>query len=153
MTIWVDADACPREVKEIIFRAAERRGVRTVLVANGSMFVPPGRLISAVRVEKGPDVADSYIVKSSEPGDVAVTADIPLAAELVQRGLEVIDPRGALYTEDNVRERLSTRDLMQHLRDGGLETGGPRPFDERAKREFANRFDTVLSRALRRQSE
>jgi hypothetical protein len=150
MRIWVDADACPREVKEIIFRAAERRGIATVLVANAPMFVPRSALVSAVRVPKGPDVADSYILVESEPGDVAVTADIPLAAELVDKGLAVIDPRGALYSEENVRERLSTRDFMQHLRDSGVETDGPKPFDERAKREFANRFDTVLSRALLR---
>jgi len=115
--LWIDADAAPRDVKEIVFRAAKRLEMVTVLVANQRMPVPPGNpFVTAVRVEGGPDVADRHIADSAAPGDVAVTADIPLAAALVEKGVRVIDPRGEEYTPDHLAERLSVRDLMESLR-------------------------------------
>lgn len=149
MKLWVDADACPRDVKEVIFRAAERRKVATVFVANGNLNLPRSPYLSTVRVGAGLDVADAYVVKHAEPGDLAVTADIPLAAQLVAKGVRAIDPRGELYDADNVQERLAMRDLMKELRDGGLVGGGPRPFNGRDKQQFANALDRELSRLAR----
>jgi hypothetical protein len=146
MKIWVDADACPREVKEVIFRAAERRKVPAVLVANGDLRLPRSAYLSTVRVGAGLDVADGYMVQHASPGDLAVTADIPLAAALVAKGVLALDPRGEVYDADNVRERLAMRDLMKELRDSGMATGGPKPFDARDKQQFANALDRELSR-------
>ncbi len=149
ITIWVDADAAPRDVKEIVFRAAKRLEIRTVLVANQRMPVPLNNPhVSAVWVQGGPDVADQHIAEHAEEGDLAVTADIPLAAVLVEKGLRVLDPRGEEYSEDNVRERLSIRDFMQSLRDTGVETGGPAPYSDRDKHAFAAALDRILT-ALR----
>ena len=130
MRVWIDADAAPREVKEIVFRAAKRLEVHAVLVANQWLTGPPGNpFVSAVRVEGGADVADLHIAEHAEPGDVAVTADIPLAARLVEKNVMAIDPRGDEYTEENVGERLAVRDLMDGLRGAGmLDPGGPRRF-------------------------
>src|SRR5258706_10259993 len=133
VTIWVDADACPGAVKEIILRAAARVGVATVFVANKGIHLPPSPHLRAVRVPSGIDVADQYVVKESAPGDLAVTADIPLASLLVAKGVVAIDPRGALYSEENIAERLSLRDFFQGLRDAGEVTGGPKSFDAKAK--------------------
>jgi uncharacterized protein YaiI (UPF0178 family) len=150
MKLWIDADAAPRDVKEIVFRAAKRLEMQTVLVANQRLPVPPGNaFVSAVRVEGGPDVADRYIADNADPGDVAVTADIPLAAALVEKRVLVIDPRGEEYTPDNVAERLSVRDFMDGLRGSGVETGGARPYGDRDKQAFANSLDRVLTRAMR----
>jgi uncharacterized protein YaiI (UPF0178 family) len=149
-TLWIDADATQRDVKDLIYRAAERMQIRTVLVANGSLTVPRSAYISTVRVGLGLNVADAYIVKSAVPGDVVVTADIPLAAELVPKGVIVIDPRGDLYDDDNIQERLSLRNFMQEMRDSGVSTGGPKAFDARAKQQFANALDRVLQQAVRR---
>jgi uncharacterized protein YaiI (UPF0178 family) len=150
MKLWIDADAAPRDVKEIVFRAAKRLEMQTVLVANQRLPVPPGNaFVSAVRVEGGPDVADRYIADNADPGDVAVTADIPLAAALVEKRVLVIDPRGEEYTPDNVAERLSVRDFMDGLRGSGVETGGARPYGDRDKQAFANSLDRVLTKALR----
>lgn len=150
MKLWIDADAAPRDVKEIVFRAAKRLEMETVLVANQRMQTPPGiPHVSAVRVEGGPDVADRYIADNAAPGDVAVTADIPLAAALVEKRVLVIDPRGEEYTPDNVAERLSVRDFMDGLRGSGVETGGARPYGQKEKQAFANALDRVLTRALR----
>ena len=150
MKLWIDADAAPRDVKEIVYRAARRLGLQTVLVANQRMPVPPGNpFVEAVRVEGGPDVADRYIAEHAEPGDVAVTADIPLAAALVEKRVLVIDPRGEEYTADNVAERLSVRDFMDGLRGAGVETGGARPYGARDKQAFAGALDRVLTRAIR----
>jgi len=146
MKIWVDADACPRDVKELIFRAAERLQIQTVLVANSDLSLPRSAFISTVRVGKGLDVADGYVVEHAEKGDLAITADIPLAAALVEKGVPALDPRGERYDEDNVRERLAVRDLMKDLRDSGVATGGPRSFDSRDKQNFANALDRELSR-------
>lgn len=151
MMIWIDADAAPREVKEIVFRAALRLQIPTVLVANRRMSVPLNNPhVSAVLVQGGPDVADQHIAEQSVPGDVAVTADIPLAAVLVEKGLAVLDPRGELYTGENVRERLSVRDFMESLRGSGIETGGSKPYGARDRQAFAGALDRVLSAALRR---
>ena len=149
LTIWVDGDACPGAIKEIVLRAAERTQVVVVFVANKLLHLPPSRVARAVRVAAGPDVADSHIVLHSEPGDLVVTADIPLAALLVPKGVVAIDPRGSLYSEENIAERLSVRDLMQGLRDTGELTGGPKAFDQKAKQRFASTFDACLTKAIR----
>jgi uncharacterized protein YaiI (UPF0178 family) len=149
--LWIDADAAPRDVKEIVFRAAKRLEMQTVLVANQRMPVPPGNpFVTAVRVEGGPDVADLYIVEQAAPGDVAVTADIPLAAALVNKGVAVIDPRGDEFDAENVGERLAVRDFMDGLRGAGVETGGSRPYGPKDKQAFAGSLDRILTRALRR---
>lgn len=151
MKLWIDADASPREVKEIAFRAAERLRFDVVLVANQRVQVPIGQtLITAVRVDGSPDVADRYIADAAVAGDIAITADIPLAAALVAKGVSVIDPRGEEYTADNVGERLSVRDFMEGLRGGGVETGGPKAYRAREKQAFAATFDRILARVLRR---
>ncbi len=150
MKLWIDADAAPRDVKEVVFRAAQRLRLEAVLVANRRLPVPPGNpFVSAVTVDGGPDVADRYVAEHAVPGDVAVTADIPLAAALVEKGVRVIDPRGEEYTPDNVAERLSVRDFMDGLRGSGVETGGARPYGPREKQAFAGALDRVLSRAMR----
>ena len=150
MKIWIDADAAPRDVKEIVFRAARRLQLEAVQVANQWLSAPQGNpFIGTVRVEGGPDVADRYIAEHAEPGDVAVTADIPLASLLVEKRVTAIDPRGMEYTEENIGERLAVRDFMDGLRGAGVETGGPRPYGPKDKQSFAAAFDRVLTRALR----
>lgn len=150
MKLWIDADAAPREVKELVFRAAKRLAVETILVANQRLSVPLGNpAVTAVRVDGGPDVADRHIATYADPGDVAITADIPLAAALVEKQVTVIDPRGEEYTADNVGERLSVRNFMDGLRATGVTTGGPRPYSMRDKQAFAATLDRVLSRVLR----
>jgi uncharacterized protein YaiI (UPF0178 family) len=150
--IWVDADALPNEIKEIILRASARLGIETVLVANKNVSTGGGALVSLVRVDAGPDVADGYIVDSSAPGDLCVTADVPLAARLVDKGVVAIDPRGQVYADGTIGERLSVRDFMAGLRDAGMVTGGPPPFDQRAKQRFASTFDRLLTKAVREAS-
>jgi uncharacterized protein YaiI (UPF0178 family) len=148
--LWIDADAAPRDVKEIVFRAAERLTMHTVLVANQRLPLPPGHaFVTAVRVDGGPDVADRYIANLAEPGDVAVTADIPLAAILVANGVLVLDPRGVEYTSENIGERITVRDFMEGLRGAGVETGGPKAYGAREKHAFASALDRILTRALR----
>ena len=150
MKLWIDADAAPRDVKEIVYRAAKRLKLDTVLVANQRLQIPLGTsFISAVRVQGGPDEADRYIAENAQGGDVAVTADIPLAAILVEKGVAVIDPRGEEYTLENVGERLAVRDFMDGLRGAGVETGGSRPYGPRDKQAFAGALDRVLTRGLR----
>lgn len=150
MKIWVDADALPGEIREVIVRAARRLQIETVLVANRRIALPPGPFVSAVQVTQGADVADAHIVDHSAPADLCVTADIPLAHALVGKGLTVLDPRGDLYSEHNIGERLAMRDLMTELREAGVPTGGPPPFSPKAKQRFAARFDAILSKAARR---
>jgi uncharacterized protein YaiI (UPF0178 family) len=151
LKLWLDADATPREVKDICFRASERLRLDTVLVANQRIQLPAGyKHLSAVRVEGGPDVADLYIAEHAEAGDVAVTADIPLAAILVPKSVVVIDPRGAEYTAESIGERLSVRNFMDELRSKGVETGGPASYGAREKQAFANALDRALTRAMRR---
>ena len=146
MKIWVDADACPQVIKEILFRAAERVQVPTTLVANTPLRTPPSAFVRSVRVGKGFDVADSWIVQQMEPGDLVITADIPLAAAVITRGGHAIDPRGELYSEDNVRERLALRNLMQELRSTGDILGGPAPVGPADRQRFANQLDRFLTR-------
>ena len=150
MKLWLDADAAPRDVKDVCYRASERLKLETVLVANQRLQLPVGYAhISAVRVEGGPDVADRYIAEHAQRGDVAVTADIPLAAVLVPKGVVVLDPRGEEYTSESIGERLSVRDFMEHLRGAGVETGGHAAYGPREKQAFANALDRALTRALR----
>jgi uncharacterized protein len=150
MRLWIDADAAPRDVKEIVYRAAKRLALETVRVANQRLPVPPGAShVTAVRVQGGPDEADRHIAENAAPGDVAVTADIPLAAILVEKGVAVIDPRGEEYTPDNVGERLAVRDFMDGMRGAGVETGGSAPYGPRDRQRFAGALDRVLTRALR----
>ena len=150
MKLWLDADATPRDVKEICFRASDRLALVTVLVANQRLQLPAGYPhLSAVRVDGGPDVADRYIAEHAEAGDVAVTADIPLAALLVPKGVVVIDPRGEEYTAESIGERLSVRNFVDGLRGAGVETGGHGAYGAREKQAFANALDRALTRARR----
>jgi hypothetical protein len=151
MKLWLDADAAPRDVKEVCYRASERLKLETVLVANQRLQLPLGYVyLSAIRVDGGPDVADRYIAEHASSGDVAVTADIPLAALLVPNGVVVIDPRGEVYTTESIGERLSVRNFMDGLRGAGVETGGHAVYGVREKQAFANALDRALTRALRR---
>jgi uncharacterized protein len=147
--IWVDADACPQVVKEILFRAAERAQVLTTLVANATLRTPSSAFIRSVRVGKGFDVADHWIVQQMQSGDLVITADIPLAAAVIARGAHALDPRGELYSEDNVQERLAVRNLLQELRSTGEILGGPAPFDQSDRQRFANHLDRFLTRHRR----
>ena len=150
MKLWLDADAAPRDVKDICVRACDRLKIETVLVANQRLQLPVGYThLSAVRVDGGPDVADRYIVDHAASGDVAVTADIPLAALLVPKGVIVIDPRGEQYTAETIGELLSVRNFMDGLRGSGIETGGHAAYGPRDKQAFANALDRVLTRAMR----
>jgi len=150
LRIWIDADAAPREVKEMVFRAAKRLKLETILVANQRMQTPAGIAeVSAVIVEGGPDVADRYIAEHAEAGDLVITQDIPLAAILVPRLVTVLDVRGDEHTAETIGERLSIRDFMEGVRNAGGTTGGPPPYDARAKQAFASALDRVLTRALR----
>lgn len=150
MKLWLDADAAPRDVKEVCYRASDRLGLETVLVANQRLQLPLGSpLLSAIRVDGGPDVADAYIAEHAVAGDVAVTADIPLAALLVPKGVVVIDPRGEVFTLESIGERLSVRNFLEGLRGAGVETGGSAPYGPRDKQAFANALDRALTRALR----
>ncbi|MCA9493802.1 MAG: YaiI/YqxD family protein [Myxococcales bacterium] len=150
MKVWVDGDGIPRMVKDIVFRAAEKRGVDVVIVANRPVTVPRHARIRAVQVERGLDVADEWIVSQVETGDLVITSDVPLAAEIVARGATGLSARGEMFTAENVRARLSERDFFTEARAAGIiEGGGPRPFDARAANAFANAFDSWLTRALR----
>ena len=148
LRVWVDADACPRPIKEVLFRAADKRGVQTTLVANQYLRTPPSKFIQAVQVEQGFDVADNEIVRRMSPGDIVITQDIPLADEVIRAGGIAINPRGTLYTEANVKDHLSRRDLMEQLRDGGVVSGGPSAFDKKDVQAFANALDRAVTKAL-----
>jgi uncharacterized protein YaiI (UPF0178 family) len=150
MRIWVDADACPKAIKEILFRVAEREGIFMTLVANQPLAIPRLENVRALRVASGFDVADNEIVKRLDAGDLVVTADIPLAALVIAKGGFALNPRGELYTTDNIRDRLSLRDFMDSLRATGVETGGPALFSQRDKQTFANQLDRFLSTHVRR---
>lgn len=150
MKIWIDADACPNPIKEILFRAAERRALPTLLVANQALRVPPSKYIKAIQVSGGFDVADDYIVEHAEAGDVAITADIPLAAALVDKAVHVLSPRGQAFTDSNVRQQLAMRDFMDTMRSSGLQIqGGPPAFSDRDRQAFANALDRLLQANLR----
>ena len=143
--IWVDADACPKVIKEILFRAADRVGMPLILVANQPLQVPGSRYIRTIQVGAGFDVADNHIVQQSEAGDLVITADIPLAAEVIAKGCLALNPRGELYTEDNIRQRLNMRDFMDTLRGSGVDTGGPASFSHSDRQAFANQLDRLLA--------
>jgi hypothetical protein len=150
MKLWLDADAAPRDVKDVCFRASERLALDTVLVANQRVQLPLGyTYLSTIRVGDGADIADHYIAEHAEKGDVAVTADIPLAALLVPKGVVVIDPRGEEYTPEIIGERLSVRNFMDSLRSSGIETGGHAAYGAREKQAFANALDRALTKARR----
>lgn len=146
MQIWVDADACPGVIKEIIFRAAERRQIQTTLVANQMLRTPPSKFIRAIQVPSGFDVADAHIVEQVEAGDLVVTADIPLASLVIGRGGHALNPRGEMYTTANIRERLAMRNFMEELRSAGVDTGGPAAFGQADRQAFANQLDRFLAR-------
>ena len=147
MKLWIDADAAPRDVKELVFRAARRLAIETVLVANQRLQTPPGNpLVSAVWVDGGADVADQYIAAHAVAGDLVVTQDVPLAALLVPKQVTVLDPRGEEHTAETIGERLSVRDFMDQARLAGMITGGPPPYDGRAKQAFAAALDRALTR-------
>ena len=146
VNIWVDADACPAVVKEILYRAAERTRVSLTLVANQPLRTPPSPFIRTLQVPRGFDVADHEIARRVQPGDLVVTADIPLAAQVIERGAHALDPRGELYSPDTIRERLTMRDFMEDLRASGVQTSGPPPLAQGDRKRFANELDRLLAR-------
>jgi uncharacterized protein len=153
MNIWVDADACPAVVKDILYRAAERAQVILTLIANQPLRTPRSSFIRTLQVPRGFDVADSEIARRVEPGDLVVTADIPLAAQVIERGGNALDPRGELYSPDTIRERLTMRDFMDELRASGVQTGGPPPLAHGDRQRFANQLDRLLAQARGRQEQ
>jgi uncharacterized protein len=146
MQIIVDADACPKVIKEILFRAAERMKIQLTLVANQMLYCPPSKYIRAIQVPAGFDVADSKIAQLVEPGDLVITADIPLAADVIVRGGHALNPRGEFYSEDTIRERLTMRNFMDVLRSSGVETGGPPALSQKDRQVFGNQLDRFLAR-------
>lgn len=146
MQIWVDADACPRVIKEILYRAAERVQCQLVLVANQLLDIPRSAFIKSIRVAPGFDVADNHIVQQVAEGDLVITADIPLAAEVLEKGAEALNPRGELYSRETIRQKLTMRDFMDEMRGSGVITGGPPPFNQTDRREFANALDRFLEK-------
>jgi hypothetical protein len=153
MQIWVDADACPKVIKEILFRVADRLQIQTTLVANKLLYCPPSKFIRALQVPAGFDVADNKIVELTEAGDLIITADIPLAAEVIEKGGQVLNPRGELYTKDSIRERLTMRDFMDVLRSSGVETGGPAALNQKNRQTFANQLDRILAKYASRSAQ
>ena len=145
MKIWVDADACPVVIKDILFRAAERTGVEMTLVANRPVRIPPSRCVTFIQVASGFDVADNEIVKRLGVGDLVITSDIPLAAEVIEKGGHALNPRGELYSVDNIRARLNMRDFMDTLRASGIDTGGPPTLNKSDRQAFANSLDKFLT--------
>ncbi len=146
MHIWVDADACPKAMKEILYRAANRTQIPLTLVANQALSTPPSAYITSVQVSAGFDVADNYIAQKVTAGDIVITADIPLAADIVEKGAYGINPRGQLYTEQNIKQSLSMRNFMEEMRSAGQVSGGPPPLDQRDKQAFANTLDRLLAK-------
>lgn len=146
MRIWVDADACPVVIKDVLFRAADRVEIELTLVANKPLRTPPSRFIKSVQVNAGFDVADHYIAQSVQPDDLVVTADIPLAAQVVEKGGLALNPRGQLYTIENVRQLLDMRNFLDELRSSGVQTGGPAPLSKGDRQVFANQLDRLLAR-------
>lgn len=147
MKIWVDADACPNVIKDILYRAAERKQFALVLVANQPLRTPPSKWISTLQVASGFDVADNEIAARCEAGDLVITADIPLAADVIKKGGLALSPRGELYTTNNIGSRLNMRDFMDTMRSSGEHTGGPPPLNQRDRMEFANQLDRLLAKA------
>ncbi|MTI13056.1 YaiI/YqxD family protein [Sansalvadorimonas verongulae] len=145
MKIWVDADACPNVIKEILFKAAQRTKTPLTLVANQYLRTPPSPFINAVQVPSGFDVADNYIVQDCSPGDLVITADIPLAAEVLQKKAHALNPRGEFYDQENIRHRLAMRNFMEEMRSTGQVSGGPPPLGNRERMDFANALDRFLA--------
>jgi uncharacterized protein YaiI (UPF0178 family) len=146
MQIYVDADACPKVIKDILFRVADRLQIRLTLVANKLLYCPPSPYIRALQVPAGFDVADNKIAQLVESGDLVITADIPLAADVIARGGHALNPRGEFYTKDNIQERLTMRNFMDSLRGSGVETGGPPALSQRDRQTFANQLDRFLAK-------
>lgn len=146
MKIWVDADACPVVIRDILFKAAQRTGVKTILVANQSIKTPPIPNIRSLQVSAGFDVADNEIVKRCEANDLVITSDIPLAAEVIEKKAQALSPRGELFTSDNVRARLIMRDFMDTMRASGIQSGGPPPLSQTDRQKFANHLDRILTK-------
>jgi uncharacterized protein YaiI (UPF0178 family) len=153
MRIWVDGDACPNVIRDILVRAAERTQTQMTLVAGKPVQAPRSRFVTAVTVSTGVDAADDAIVDRLQPGDLVVTADIPLAARVVAKGGVALNPRGDFYTEENIRERLAMRDLMATLRDSGTVSGGPPPLNANDRQAFANALDRFLAKQQRAQQQ
>lgn len=145
MKIWIDADACPVVIKDILYRAAERVPIEVILVANQSLQIPKSRYIKFIQVSQGFDVADNEIVKRLNANDLVITSDIPLAADVIAKGGVALSPRGELHTTDNIRARLSMRDFMETLRSSGVDTGGPPALNQGDRKAFANHLDRILS--------
>ncbi len=145
MKIWVDADACPVVIKEILFRAAVRTKLEVTLVANQRIRIPPSKYINQIQVSSGFDVADDEIVKRLGQGDLVITGDIPLAAEVIAKNAVSLDPRGELYTEDNIKQRLNIRDFMDTMRASGIQTGGQAPISQADRQNFANNLDKIIN--------
>ncbi len=145
MQIWVDADACPGVIKDMLFRVADRTGITVTLVANRHLRTPPSRFIKSIVVPAGFDVADKEIVKLAQAGDLVITADIPLAAEVVANDVAVLNPRGEMYTVDNIQQHLTMRNFMEELRGSGVETGGPAAFSQADGRAFARQLDRFVA--------
>lgn len=146
MNIWVDADACPVVIKEILYRAAQRTSIHTTFVANCYLSLPPSPYLHGMQVTAGFDVADDEIVKRVNPHDLVITADIPLAAEVIEKKAAALSPRGELFTKENIRSRLNIRDFMDTMRSSGVNTGGPAPLGPKDKMQFANELDRLLAK-------
>jgi len=146
MSIWVDADACPVVMRDILFKAARRTGITLTLVANQHIKTPPGPNIRAVQVPQGFDVADNHIAQGVEAGDLVITGDIPLAAEVIEKGAQALNPRGEMYSTDTIRQKLNMRDFMETMRSSGVQTGGPPPMSNKDKANFANHLDRYLAK-------
>ncbi len=146
MNIWVDADACPGVIKEILFRAAERTATQLTLVANHALRTPPSKHITFLQVITGYDVADNEIITRLKPGDLVITADIPLASEVIENGGHALSPRGELFTADNIKPRLNMRDFLDTMRSSGMNTGGPPPLSQTDRQAFANHLDRLLTK-------
>lgn len=145
MKIWVDADACPKAVKEILYRVAERTEIPVTLVANSPLYLPTSSFINLIQVASGADIADDEIADKCEAGDLIITADIPLAARIVEKGAQALDPRGTIYDKNNIGQILSMRNFMDELRGSGVETGGPSGFGQKEKFKFANALDKIIA--------
>ncbi|UKA26570.1 YaiI/YqxD family protein [Photobacterium damselae subsp. damselae] len=150
MKIWVDADACPNVVKEILFRVANRVGIQVTLVANQFIRVPASTHIRSIQVEAGFDVADNYIVQQVEAGDLVITADIPLADEVITKNGHALNPRGEMYTKETIKQRLQMRDFMETLRSSGIQTGGPAPLSQADRQNFANKLDSFIAKNFKK---
>jgi len=148
MRLWVDADACPNVIKTILFRAAERVQIPCILVANQAISIPPSKWIERRVVSSGFDVADNYIVEHVEPADLVITADIPLAAEVIDKGALAVNPRGELYSRENIKQRLAMRDFMEQMRSSGVQTDGPATFNQQDRMAFANTLDKLLAQRV-----